>query len=560
MKRVNAKFWMLACAASFLCMTFPAVAIPYTAESVEELIEHLQSAGPNDIVVLKEGVYELPSQACSTNTPGGTGLSHLYVNTRLVGGSADRSKTMLVGTGDFRILGLSARAIVENLTISNGYAKVYGENYPNSMRGGGAYGYGRMVNCAILNCQAQTCAGGIGGEMTLERCLVRDCSASSGGAMRHGIAIDCDFICNTATEEHGGALYSVVASGCHVLSNTCAKIGGGAYQMIAATNCIFVANKSYGNGGGVGNYSPGTGRLVNCDIIGNSAISEKSIGGGVLYVDVYGGNIHDNYAAGNGGGVYGSVCRKVALSNNICSGTGNNGYDSNFFDCIIEGTDISWGSATRCVFKGIGETVSLTGNPHKEMSIGCTQVWIYFPNATNCLFRDNNVSSYLFRGGGAAKRSSTLVNCTVVSNVCPVVISGFKDPEVPFTAENSVFFGNKLKNGTLRDLSIANGTFVSFSRVAFASSLLSVADYPEGALLQFGVGGFGEDPKFAGGEEHPYSLLANSPLRGRGVYASWMAGASDIRAGARYRRAIGESVDIGCYQYWTEPSVKIIVR
>ena len=110
---------MLACAALVLCMTFPAAAITNTAESVEELIEHLQSAGPNDVVVLKEGVYELPSQACSTNTPGGTGLSHLYVNTRLVGGSADRSKTMLVGTGDFRILGLSAGAIVENLTISN---------------------------------------------------------------------------------------------------------------------------------------------------------------------------------------------------------------------------------------------------------------------------------------------------------------------------------------------------------------------------------------------------------------------------------------------------------
>ena len=66
MKRVNAKFWMLACAASFLCMTFPAVAIPYTAESVEELIEHLQSAGPNDVVVLKEGVSEEEKQLLIT--------------------------------------------------------------------------------------------------------------------------------------------------------------------------------------------------------------------------------------------------------------------------------------------------------------------------------------------------------------------------------------------------------------------------------------------------------------------------------------------------------------
>ena len=546
------------CAASLLCSALAAFGTTYPVDTVESLASALRRAGPDDEVIIAKGFYRLPAEACSTNQPGGVGLSHFYVNTRLVGAGETREETVLAGTGEFRIFSVSQDGRVENLTISNGYARAYGD-YPNSQRGGGVYGSGRMVNCAILDCHAQTYAGGAGGGMTLERCLVRGCSAESGGGMHSGAAYHTTFCANSAISTsigNGGGIFSVLAVHCNVLSNSCAKNGGGGYQIAVASNCLFSANNAGESGGGVYNLSLDVGRLVNCDIIGNAAAK----GGGLYQVEACGGLVCDNYSTSHGGGVYSSLCRAVTNRNNICGekATGNNSYMSDFYDCSIEGTDVSWGSATRCVFSGIGRQVSLKDNPYSQASVACTRVWIYFPNATNCLFRDNCVSAYLFQGGGAAKLTSTLVNCTVVSNVCATVIGGFKDANFPFVAVNSVFFGNSLANGTKRDLSILADTLVSFSSVAFAVSPLSTSSYPKGALLKFGEDGFGADPKFAGGDSHPYALRAASPLRGAGVWSAWMAGASDIRSQARWARANGESVDIGCYQYWRDATTMIV--
>lgn len=541
----------------------PSLAAVYKPDSTASLIEALASAGKNDVVELAAGTYELPEEPCSTNQLGGTGCSHLYVNTHLKGMGANRADTVLAGRGTFRILAVSASGVVENLTITNGAAKAY-ESWQNSKRGGGVYGTGVLSNCVVVGCVAENYAGGVGGGMTVRSCLVTGNHAEAGGGMHSGAAYGSEFVGNWTTAGSGGGLFSVEAHDCAISNNTSAVGGGGCYVMTYATNCVIAFNKSSTYGGGVYNLSAGADTLVACQVFGNMA--ETSNGGGIYRATMHGGTLHDNYAGGHGGGAFEGSCKGVRISNNICGGTGGNAYTVNLADCEISGTGIAWGSATRCEFHHIGSDVSLSGNPHKEATTASTYVYGYCPAATNCLFRDNAVASAtgsLLLGVKTATRRSSLVNCTIVSNVYATTFSTFTLEAYPLEFVNCVFFGNKTSVGVDRDINFTTSTAkASFSHCAYGTNpkTVDVASFSDGTLYKFGENGFGESPRFQGGDHDPYLPGASSPLRDIGLYADWMADATDIRGNVRLKRSYGGKVDIGCYQFKEAQGMALFFR
>ena len=534
----------------------------YDAASVDELVLALAAAGADDVVKLAPGCYELPEEPCSTNQIANTGCSHLYVNTHLKGMGETREETLLFGRGAYRILAVSADGVVENLTVSNGYASAYGD-LAYAKRGGGAYGTGRLVNCLVTHCSALEYGGGAGGAMTLRSCRVENCSAKNGGGAYSSSAYATWFVGNAATEGSGGGAYRAEFYDCVVSNNTATICGGGAYTVTYGTNTLFTCNVCDVSGGGVGNLDSGDGELVDCEISRNRA----NMGGGIFGARLIarGGSVHDNYSTKHGGGAYGCLLKGVTLSTNICGNTGNNAYEVRLEDCDVSGTDVSWGSAARCVFHHIGGTVSLAGNPHSSASQDCTDVWKYYPNATNCLFRDNTLgaSGSLLLGVSTAVKASTLVNCTVVSNVYASLFNSFKTDAYPLTVVNCVFFGNRTSADAGRDINFtASAAKASFSHSAFGvkPQTLDLTPFSDGTLYQFGTDGFGPDPLFQGGDEHPYMTLDGSPLRGAGVYEAWMSNATDIRGMARFRRACASAVDIGCYQHWPVFGLRMTFR
>jgi parallel beta-helix repeat protein len=123
--------------------------------------------------------------------------------------------------------------------------------------------------------------------LTIEKCLVHNCSATWGG----GIFI--------------GASVSPVVNNTKLYSNTASSGGGGLYiwQSSASkiTNCLIYSNNcsgaTYGGGGVMLGYSAGAAKLINCVIANNTS-------------------------AGNGKGIYFYACPNSRIINTIVWGNG----------------------------------------------------------------------------------------------------------------------------------------------------------------------------------------------------------------------------------------------
>jgi len=501
----------------------------YQVKTVDELLSALEIASKDDVVELAAGDYLLPEIPCSTNGIAYAGCSHIYVACRLKGCGETREATRLIGRGSYRIMTLQNSGVVENLTLTNGAAVTTWEGASKATCGGAAYAYGMLTNCIVVGC-----------------------SATNGGGLYSGTAYDTVFVDNSATG-YGGGVHSAKLYGCIVTNNTSVNNGGGAYAVSYATNTLFMCNKSQSSGGGVGSGASGT--LVNCTIAGNAALGSAGLGGGVYSADeqnpleVIGGRVSSNYA-NKGGGLYGSVCRKAILSDNV-AGTDANGNNANataLIGCEITGTGVSWGSAHGCTFHDIGGTVTLAGNPHKVASVSIANVYYYYPNVTNCLFRDNSPSSALMKGTTSQNKTSTLVNCTVVSNVFAYTFSGFLKEGYPLRVENCLFWGNCKSNKAAQDIYFqeASSGEITFTHSAYGASTMTLTSYSDGTLWQFGDESvIGSTPCFAGDADAPYALSASSKLRSIGQVAAWMASATDIRG---KKRLTDGKVDLGCYQ------------
>ena len=407
------------------------------------------------------------------------------------------------------------------------------------------------------NYAAYTSAGAYG--VTMTNCVIthNHSAKSCGGAMSCDL-FDCDITFNSANSGNGGGASSSILSNCTVFANICSNLsyngssvahswGGGLYECTAYDSEIY------------GNYARSY-----VDANGKTHIGTA---GGAANSTLYDCEIHDNYADSYGGGVRASTLVRCTVADNCGGSDGWNAYACTMTDCDVSGTTIYSCSANGTRFHDIGKAVTLEGNPYVEITQTPTLIAKGYLHMTNCLFACNGADDgnniTFFQYASAEKKQSTFVNCTIVSNIYENIFTLAKS-EYPVTLENCVLFGNRKKNGTWADISLAGlssssacpeGSLI-FRNCAYGTYSASggVDIYMQEPVYVFGANGFPSDPKFMGARDsnNPFSLRRTSPLIGKGAYAAWMEGVYDVR-GEGYPRANGENVDLGCYQCWLNP-------
>jgi hypothetical protein len=255
------------------------------------------------------------------------------------------------------------------------------------------------------------------------------------------------------------------------------------------------------------------------------------------------------------------------------NGTGANSYSSVLYGCDISGTGVDGGSAVNCEFHNICNGSVMNEHPYVSNASWSGHIYSNIPVCTNCLFRNNIATNYslsLFCGVSDAKRSGSIVNCTVVSNKYGKTFNYMKSEEYPVTVKNCVFIWNQgydttsfrdlhsWENNTSNGLRFANCAYGTATGRFAAGQSCNLADSSDGPMYKFGADGFHADPKFALKDAaHPFEPKRNSPLRGIGMREDWMANGTDIR-GEGYPRLRDGFVDIGCYQCWIQPKGVVI--
>ena len=578
-----------------------------TVSSVEGLVAELASCDgvTPKTILLQAGDYQLTSAQQTTNNT--WGVSHLSIPkyVTLKGCGETPEATRLIGDGvSGRIMHVTSNsATIDNLTLTNGITvnAVTVTNEKEEYRGAALVGYGVITNCVIIGNYAFGIGGAVASSarqngMALYDCRILNNSGTACGGVHNARLFNCLIAGNTARTGEGGGGYSCTVVGGVVSNNTTltgSKCGGGLFQSSATgtlftcnvtlqkggavaesacTNCIFVANK--GKYGGAAQK----GRLVNCKIYNNYATSQ---GGATYESNIENSEIWNNCAYGDGGGIYDGTVHYSVISNNFGK-TGPNACAADMFDCDIVGMSVAYGSATRCVFRDIGHTQYLVGHPYVTTNQSCIYAYYYYPNATNCLFTNNRLStssSTLFCGVQVADKSSSVVNCTIVSNSYCYLARYCRMADYPMLIQNTVIYDNFVYESTTpRDIYFATSSDNSnrcnpgaliFDHCVYKTkpSGLDMTDYVcDNSLYRFGTDGFAADPGFmlAGDSNHPFSLKRTSTLRGRGRPLDWMNDAYDLRGDAdngKYRRLRDGDVDIGCYQCWIDSvALRITIR
>lgn len=476
---------------------------------------------------------------------------------------------------------------------------------------------GGLHNCTAYRCEIeQNAATGDGGGVynsSLYDCLVSGNSAGTsnggGGGYDVQIASNCVFVANTAYKggavliKSGAGVSANVLMDCVVSNNVAKASGGGVYGVTVIGGEVVGNSVNNGNGGGA--YQA---VVSNCIVRANVCSNQSAVayGGGVYESTVFGGEIcgncsrtyqggkaggcggaynsqianciiHDNLSDGDAGGVRKSTLKKCTLLNNVASGDGMNAYESNLDECMVVGTGIYSGSANMTTFRDIGGDIAPKDNPYGADAVSVKRLWNGYINATNCQFVGNTLYTgecTLFNGVQKADTTSSLINCTIVSNRFYATFANYQKTEFPMTVWNCVFYGNYRVNGNDGDITLYSASSSSkceIGAVGFDRCAYGVANVPQGLenfvvqggeIYQFGINGFGSRPKFCLERDpnNPYALRRGSPLIGKGRKMDWMEGATDIRGGDFARLRDG-AVDIGCYQCWLPaPGLAILFR
>ena len=457
---------------------------------------------------------------------------------------------------------------------------VISNNVTTGLAGDGA---GGGLYCHVArNCIITSNRGTVGGGTY--RCLLTNCTISCNVAWTN-IKVTVQSGDPAACFHTGGGDYNSSLFGCTIEGNRGYGNGGGVCcddAAVVVSNCVIAANTCsnaaaivYGAGICVEN-----GTVVNCTIRGNAAFkvvtAKGANGGGIASSlglgrgDVRNCILHDNYAESSGGGAHNMRLVDCVISNNLSGGTGNNTCYSHLYGGEVVGTPLAFGSATGVDFHGFNAEFSLEGNPYRSDTVTIDKVYHYYPHCTNCLFRDNQLTNAsLFVGYSVSASTSSVVNCTIVSNQYRYLCSGFPNEDYPMNIENCIFYDNFYKT-TARDLFTynCNTSSLHFSHCAYGTSALAgnTIDWFDEGHYQFGVNGIPATPGFAGAKDpaHPYALRTSSGLLGLARVADWMADAYDIRGEAddgKYRRLRDGKADLGCYQCWYDfIGTKVFIR
>ena len=555
-------------------------AATYTTNTVQGLVYLLQTYTTSDTTVrLEKGDYDLTGLLMEDDSK--FGKSHLLLSgVQLVGNGETPEDVRLIGDGTCRVLRMipDTYARLQNLTITNGYAKTIG-GASDSKHGGGIYGYPTVTNCVIIGCKADGNGGGAYGYTYIRKCRILNNTAAQGGGVYQPNDVINSIVSGNHSTGHGGGIYgngSGRAVGSAIVGNVADGAGGGVCAVNMVTNCTVSQNTAASGGGALYSWGRSDKFAYDCTICSNKTTTngtavEYTIAGGAIFANyaqngggarnctLDGVEVHDNYATGSGGGLIDCTATECVLWNNISASNGPNVSGGTLTRCDVSGTTCYRIVATGCRFHGVGQEVALSGNSYIEATFKPVYVLNDYLNCTNCLFYGNVAARYdasIFGGNSGGSTKSHLVNCTIVSNSYPYVFKYFKTAAAKIEVVNCVFWGNTAYDGvTSRDISMgdmATSDGVRFSHCAYGVSNVSgLGDYVDEALYQFGANGFGANPRFVMDADtvNPYALKTSSPLVGRGQVLAWMSSATDIR-GEGFARLRDGKVDIGCYQCW----------
>ena len=432
--------------------------------------------------------------------------------------------------------------------------------------GGAAYSANAIDRVANSTFVGNVSTNGTGGAFQCQKAIgpVTDCVFSNnvanglGGAFRTESSCAsverCVFVGNVATKQGGGcsvkADLSLLAD-CEFRENGSGINGGGA-QVAGAlpivTNCIFVGNLATNGTGGAISTDQHLGAVTDCTFAENVAKSAAGVYTSVV-VGVYTNcTFHSNTNPATAYGAHANLAHDMVRCR--FSGYGDVGA-KNYDGCVF----------SNCVYQ---YTERAYGSDHHGL--------MTYPNALgdgtirNCLVRDCMVSRILATQGVR----TDVANCTFVNNYVDddppagssthaIMFFAFRNGNgasaIPSTnvMVNCIFADNRVrgqKSGKACDL------YCSGSASPLGHSVVRNSLYKNADSVAWGNGTHEEsnlnqgDPKFvAGNAKYPdvpyYMIRHSSAACGKGVWESWMAGATDL-AGEAYPSAV--PVDLGCYQ------------
>ena len=593
------------------CVSASISAAPKEVSSVAELMSAVNNASPNDEIVVKASGSPYAFASSDFDT-----VAHLYAKVRITlrGETGNPDDVILVGNANRILYLLQDGNTIRDLTFKNGDCRNYStraEDPKDQLRGGAicspkaADSTTVISNCVFDSCMASA-GGGACGTVSLNNvyfgkymdCVFKDniTSSGSGGAVYQAYSFDkCVFRGNSAAgaDSNGGAVYGASEITGTSFSNNAltdsgnnSNYGGGAvylpantrYSTATVSNSIFVANSVFMQNGGAmsgahtgiavvecvfsnncttagsGGALAGIPSVVGCTIVSNATSSTSGFGGGAYNCTLTGCYVSNNYAYRCGGAADSALyaCTNVANSAadfyEVGPASANGGCyaeDCVFRDGGYNGKRIFGSSGfSRCRFQNIGRGYLFTDRVA----------------LTNCLFSsikaDGGKCAVMYRITG----ESSMVNCTVVSNVYTVFASECTSPGL-LTVKNCFFYGNKA-GGDYVDIDSTASSVVS----SFNICILSAASdgYISGSNNLNYHGNANFQPGFVGIEldqENPYAITTRSPAYKKdGVVEGWMTTATDIR-GEGFPRLRDGRVNVGCYQCWLEiPGFCLIIR
>ena len=277
---------------------------PYTswATAATNISPAVGVAVAGDTVAVLSGTYTLSSEIALS-----TAITIMSVD------GAGYTNTMINGGGVGRVFNITANALVDGFTITNGYAATTGG-------GGVKMTAGTVQNCLITSNNAA--AGNGGGGVWISGGLVRNCQiVNNYGAMDN---------------DSGGGGANVtggIVSNCTFIGNIGFKCGGGIYVNGSGlvTDCLIVSNNApatYGAG------AMGTGGSIKrCTFMGNGATGPKSA------VQLYGGSVDSCIVSNNfsvGIGYRSGSARNCLVANNTGDGISCS-WGGGFDNCTIVG-------------------------------------------------------------------------------------------------------------------------------------------------------------------------------------------------------------------------------
>lgn len=410
-----------------------------------------------------------------------------------------------------------------------------------------------LKGCHFRNLQISDYSGGCLDQSTAEDCVftnVVNYFGQKGSCARNSTCRGCTFVDNILTNcengiTGGGACYGGSFYNCKFFRNTAVSAknysephGGAICGFSVISNCVFVGNAA-AYGGAVAaattSYAFSPDAMIYDSYFTNNLarrIGGAAYGATLDHCEVHGCEVTWCTTSQGGGGAYN--CRSINSLFEYCklteASTSSRGGGAQY-----------GGSAVNCVFRYNTETNDPAVSVNTATAAACDAVAL-----TNCLFYGN----YIYPGdnGGAIIQAWTpAVNCTVVSNTVG-------------TARGACMgrFVNCIVADNVRD-------FYNRNHASYASTVLTNCLYKtlgSGTITKTNCLQVEsvEKVRFASldpASENAFRLRRGSPARNAGADVGFTSADVDL---AGNLRVVGDKVDMGCYEYFINNGLVIILK